>query len=178
MKIRKFNFKKVNSTNNTAIRIIKNSNLNYGMIISEIQKKGKGQYGKKWISYRGNLFVSFFFNLDQINLTLKKLTKLNYLLVKRLISSFCKKKIIFKNPNDLLISNKKICGLLQETIVINNRKYLIVGIGVNIVKSPNIKYYQTTNLSEVVGKKIDYKLVANLLRSIFEKNLLKYYKQK
>ena len=176
MKIRKFNFKKVNSTNNTAIRIIKNSNLNYGMIISEIQKKGKGQYGKKWISYRGNLFVSFFFNLDQINLTLKKLTKINYLLVKRLISSFCKKKIIFKNPNDLLISNKKICGILQETIIINNRNYLVVGIGVNIVKSPNIKHYQTTNLSEVVGKKIDYKLVANLLRLIFEKNLLKYYK--
>ena len=176
MKIRKFNFKKVNSTNNTAIRIIKNSNLNHGMIISEIQKKGKGQYGKKWISYRGNLFVSFFFNLDQINLTLKKLTKINYLLVKRLISSFCKKKIIFKNPNDLLISNKKICGILQETIIINNRNYLVVGIGVNIVKSPNIKHYQTTNLSEVVGKKIDYKLVANLLRLIFEKNLLKYYK--
>ena len=176
MKIRKFNFKKVNSTNNTAIRIIKNSNLNHGMIISEIQKKGKGQYGKKWISYRGNLFVSFFFNLDQINLTLKKLTKINYLLVKRLISSFCKKKIIFKNPNDLLISNKKICGILQETIIINNRNYLVVGIGVNIVKSPNIKHYQTTNLSEVVGKKIDYKLVANLLRSIFEKNILRYYK--
>ena len=62
MKIRKFNFKKVLSTNNTAIRIIQNSNLNCGMIISEYQKKGKGQYGRKWKSYKGNLSASFFLN--------------------------------------------------------------------------------------------------------------------
>ena len=60
MKFRIFKFKKVDSTNNTAIRIIKNSNIKYGMVISEIQKNGRGQYGNKWISYKGNLFVSFF----------------------------------------------------------------------------------------------------------------------
>ena len=54
MKIKKFNFKKVNSTNKTAIKIIKNSKLNYGMVVSENQKNGKGQYSKKWISYKGN----------------------------------------------------------------------------------------------------------------------------
>jgi len=178
MKIRKFNYKKVNSTNNTAIKVIKNSNLNHGMIISESQKKGKGQYGRKWISYKGNLFVSFFFNLDRIDLTIKQLTKKNCLLVKKLISKFYRKKIFFKSPNDLLINNKKISGILQETITINDNKYLIVGIGVNIIKSPNVKNYPTTNLFELVGKKIDYKLIANLLRSIFEKNILKYYKKK
>jgi len=178
MKIRKFNYKKVNSTNNTAIKVIKNSNLNHGMIISESQKKGKGQYGRKWISYKGNLFVSFFFNLDRIDLTIKQLTKKNCLLVKKLISKFYKKKIVFKSPNDLLINNKKISGILQETITINDNKYLIVGIGINIIKSPNVKNYPTTNLFELVGKKIDYKLIANLLRSIFEKNILKYYKKK
>ena len=176
MKIRKFNFKKVNSTNNTAIKVIRNSNLNYGMIVSETQKKGKGQYGKKWISYKGNLFVSFFFNLDRIDLTIKQLTKKNCMLVKKLISNFYKKEIIFKVPNDLLINNKKISGILQETIKINNHKYLIVGIGINIIKSPNIKNYPTTNLFELLGKKIDYKLITNLLRSIFERNILKYYK--
>ena len=77
MKIHKFNFKKVNSTNNTAIKVIRNSNLNSGMIVSETQKNGKGQYGRKWISYKGNLFVSFFFNLDRFDLTIKQLTKKN-----------------------------------------------------------------------------------------------------
>ena len=178
MKIKKFNFKKVYSTNKTAIKIIRNSKLNYGMVVSELQTNGKGQYGRKWISYKGNLFVSFFYNIDNIKFSIKKFTKINCMLVKKLISRFYKKKILFKSPNDLLINNKKISGILQEIIVKDNKKYLIVGIGINIIKSPNISNYPTTNLLEIVGKKIDYKIMVNLLKLIFEKNLSKYIKTK
>ena len=66
MKLKKYLFKNVKSTNNTAIRIIKNSNYKSGMVISDKQIRGKGQYGKKWISYKGNLFVSFFYELKNI----------------------------------------------------------------------------------------------------------------
>tara|TARA_B110001452_G_scaffold211713_1_gene182228 strand:- start:168 stop:707 length:540 start_codon:yes stop_codon:yes gene_type:complete len=178
MKIRKFNFKIVNSTNDTAIKIIKKTKFDYGMVVSEKQKNGKGQYGKKWISYKGNLMVSFFYNIDKINLPLKKLTKINCLLVKKLISKFYKKKIVYKAPNDLLINKKKISGILQETIIKDDKKYLIVGIGINIIKSPNIENYPTTNLLEIINRKIDYNLLINLLRFIFEKNFSKYYKMK
>ena len=64
MKFKTFKFKKVKSTNNTAIRIIKNLNCKYGMVVSDAQSMGRGQYGKKWISYKGNLFVSFFYELE------------------------------------------------------------------------------------------------------------------
>ena len=178
MKIKKFNFKKVYSTNKTAIKIIRNSKLNYGMVVSELQTNGKGQYGRKWISYKGNLFVSFFYNIDNINFSIKKFTKINCMLVKKLISRFYQKKILFKSPNDLLINKKKISGILQEIIVKDDKKYLIVGIGINIIKSPNISNYPTTNLLEIVGKKIDYKIMVNLLKLIFEKNLSKYIKTK
>ena len=122
MKFKVFRFKKVESTNNSAIRIIKNSNVNYGMIISNEQKKGKGQYGKKWISYNGNLFVSFFYRLNNLNSSLKQITKINCLLVMKLISIYYKKKIILKKPNDLLINKKKICGILQEKISKLNKR--------------------------------------------------------
>ena len=69
MKFKRFKFKKVKSTNNTAIRIIKNYNLKNGMVISESQTNGKGQYGKKWISHKGNLFISFFHELKNINMS-------------------------------------------------------------------------------------------------------------
>ena len=178
MKIKRFNFKKVNSTNRTAIKIIKNSKFDYGMVVSDNQKNGKGQYGKKWISYKGNLFVSFFYNIDNIDSSIKKLTRMNCLLVKKLISKFYKKEIFFKSPNDLLINKKKISGILQEIIIKDDKKYLIVGIGINIVKSPNINKYPTTNLLEVVGKKINYKKMVNQLKLIFEKDLSKYFKMK
>ena len=178
MKFKIFKFKKVKSTNDTALRIIKNSNIKKGMVTSEIQLNGRGQYGRKWVSFKGNLFVSIFYNIDNINLSIKKLTRMNCLLVKKLISKFYKKEIFFKNPNDLLVNKKKISGILQETIVKDNKKYLIVGIGINIVKSPNITKYPTTNLLEIIDKKIDYKIMANQLKLIFEKKLSKYFKMK
>jgi len=174
MKFKIFRFKKVNSTNNTAIRIIRNSNLNYGMVISEMQNNGRGQYGKKWISYKGNLFISFFYNLENFTVSVKQLTKINCLLVKKLLSLHYKNKIIFKKPNDLLIDRKKICGILQETLTKLNKKYLIVGIGINLIKSPYIKNYPTINLLDLTKKSISKSKIENEIKKIFEFKLRKF----
>ena len=176
MKFKVFRFKKVKSTNNTAIRILKNTNIYYGMISSESQNNGRGQYGKKWISYKGNLFVSFFFKLDNLRISFKQLTKLNCLLVRKILSTYYKKKIIYKKPNDLLIDKKKICGILQETLIKLDKKYLIVGVGINLIKSPYIKNYPTTNLKELLNKKVSKIKIENQLKKIFELKLTKLYK--
>ena len=176
MKFKIFRFKKVVSTNNSAIKVIKNSNINYGMIIANEQKNGRGQYGKKWISYNGNLFVSFFYKLDNLTVSLKQITKINCLLVKKLLSFYYKKKIIFKKPNDLLIEKKKICGILQESVSKLNYKYLIVGIGINLIKNPNFKNYPTTNLSEILNKKVSKNKIEKQIKKIFEVRLTKLYK--
>jgi BirA family biotin operon repressor/biotin-[acetyl-CoA-carboxylase] ligase len=171
MKFKKFKFKKVKSTNNTALRIIKETNYTLGMVVAETQTEGRGQYGKKWISFKGNLFVSFFNELKKTNLSINVITKNNCLLVKNLLSKFTNKRIIIKKPNDLLIDKKKISGILQEVILIKGKKFLITGIGINIIKNPNIKNYPATNLQEVAKKSISKLKVENKLKNIFEKNL-------
>ncbi len=176
MKIKQFNFKKVKSTNQTAIRIIKKTNNEFGLIISEKQSNGKGQYGRKWISYKGNIFLSFFYKLENINLSLSLLTKKNCFLVKKVISKYYKKKITYKSPNDLLINKRKICGILQEKIENSKKKYLIVGIGLNLIKSPEILNYKTTNLFNITNQKINKKKIEKELKISFEKFLSKYYK--
>jgi BirA family transcriptional regulator, biotin operon repressor / biotin---[acetyl-CoA-carboxylase] ligase len=176
MKFKIFRFKKVKSTNSTAIRIIKNYQFNCGMIISETQNKGRGQYGKKWISYKGNIFVSFFYKIEDLTVSVKQLTKINCILVRELLSKYYKKKITFKKPNDLLIDKKKICGILQESISIFDKKYLVVGIGINLIKNPNIKNYPTINLYKLTNKKISKSKIENKLKKIFEEKLTKLYK--
>ena len=95
MKLKKFKFKKVNSTNNTAIRLIKSKNFKSGMVVAETQLKGKGQYGRRWISNKGNLFVSFFHEISLSNISISKITNINCLLVKKLLSKYTKKKNCF-----------------------------------------------------------------------------------
>ena len=87
MKLKKYRYKIVNSTNDLAIKIIKNTNNKSGIVIANKQKKGRGQYGKKWSSFKGNLFVSIFFPIDKIRISIKDLTKANCLLVKKLLST-------------------------------------------------------------------------------------------
>ena len=78
MKFKIFEFKKVKSTNDTAIRLIK-KNYSNGFIMSETQICGKGQRGNKWISKKGNLFISIFFKVNS-KLSLKKITSINLLI--------------------------------------------------------------------------------------------------
>ena len=61
-------FKNVTSTNDVAINLIKENNKITGCVYADTQTKGRGTYGKKWISENGNLFSSLFFPFI-VNLT-------------------------------------------------------------------------------------------------------------
>ncbi len=178
MKLKKFKFKKVKSTNDTAIRLIRGNFCNSGMVVADSQLNGKGQYGRKWISYKGNLFVSFFHEFSLSNLSISKITKINCLLVKKLLSKYINKDICYKKPNDLLIDKKKICGILQERISFSNKEFLITGIGINIKKNPLIENCPTTNMKKLTSKTIKKVQIENDLKHLFEKNFLRICKIK
>tara|TARA_B100000929_G_C15282682_1_gene344145 strand:+ start:114 stop:629 length:516 start_codon:yes stop_codon:yes gene_type:complete len=167
MKLKKFNFKKVKSTNNTAIRLIRRG-IDSGVVSANVQTKGKGQRGNKWISKKGNLFISIFFKVNS-KLSLKKITTINLSILKKIISSQIVGKIYIKLPNDILIYKKKVSGILQEIMYKNNNKYLIVGIGINVISSPNIRNYPTTYLNKYSKKKINKIKIINNIKLNFEK---------
>tara|TARA_A100001011_G_C14076839_1_gene742756 strand:+ start:143 stop:655 length:513 start_codon:yes stop_codon:yes gene_type:complete len=169
MRLKVLKFKSVDSTNNKAIKLIKSNKLKPTIIISTLQKNGRGRYGRKWISIKGNLFLSIYFKIKDHS-SLKFLTKKNCNLVKKSLSKFINKRILVKYPNDLLIENKKVCGILQETIIYKKYKFLIIGIGVNLIKSPNISNYPTTYLFKFIKKKIGINLVYNVIKKNFEKS--------
>ena len=176
MRLKVFNFKNIKSTNDRAIKIIKNSNINYGMVITENQKNGRGRYGKKWISYKGNLCASIFFEIDKSQLSIKQLTDLNCRIVRKILKTYCNKKISIKSPNDLLIDGKKISGILQEKINKFNKTFIIVGIGINLVKNPNIIDYPTTNLFTLTKVKFKKKEIEKKLKLNYEKIIPKIKK--
>ena len=169
MKLKTYSYKKVISTNKTAINKII-SGINKGIIVSDQQTNGRGSYGKKWISYKGNLFTTFFFNINEKK-NVNEMLKFNCNIVKMTLRKFIKKKINIKYPNDLIINNEKICGILQEILRIKNMKYMIVGIGINIDQSPNFQNYKTTHINQHLKNKISKKKVFNILKNIYEKKL-------
>ena len=89
--------------------------------------------------------------------------------MKSIISSQIKKKIRVKLPNDILIDKKKVCGILQEIIQNDNYKYIIVGIGINVINSPNILNYPTTCLNNYSNRKVNKIKMINKIKLFFEK---------
>ena len=75
MKLRKFEYKKLTSTNDKSIMLIKKG-FKRGIVFADKQLKGKGRYGRRWISIKGNLTISVFFSLQK-KFSLKKITKFN-----------------------------------------------------------------------------------------------------
>ena len=173
MKVKLLRFKSVKSTNDVALKLIQKKNSRPTMIVSETQTHGRGTMGKKWISQKGNLFISIFFEMNQKNINFKHFAILNAYLLKNILSKNFSKKIKIKWPNDLLHKNKKICGILQEVIDYKDKKFLVVGIGINTNIGPINKGFSSTSLKKIMDKNIDNNKVLNNIKSIYEKFLTK-----
>ena len=179
MKLRSLKFKSVKSTNDIALMLIKRYNIKPSIISSERQTKGRGTMGKKWISKRGNLFVSIFFHLEKDYPPFNEFSVINPVILSYVIKNFCKSKdISFKWPNDIFLNGRKICGILQELITLKKKDFLIIGIGLNVVSSPSIsKNYKATNILLETKRKPSIKKIVKLIIESYEnffKNLKTY----
>jgi len=171
MKLEIFKFGSCTSTSDIAINLIKRGERECGCVYADIQTKGRGTHGKKWISDRGNLFGSIFFPLKSGYPPFDEFSIINPIIISDVIKLFCRKKNInLKFPNDIFMNGKKICGILQELITLNDKKFLIIGIGVNIISNPNINNkYQATNIFFETKKKPKIKEIINQIIISYEK---------
>ena len=173
MKLKNFFFNRVKSTNNTAIRLIKN-NYKRGIVLSETQSKGRGQKFNNWVSQKGNLYISVFFEINN-KISLRNILKKNLSIIKNILKKKINSFITIKKPNDILLNKKKVCGILQEIIFKKEKKFLIVGIGINISSSPVFINYETTYLNNYSKKKINKIQLFNEIKKKYENNL-NYFK--
>ena len=129
-------FKEIDSTNDEAKRI--NIEKEFHIIVSDKQTNGRGRKGKTWSSPNsGNIYMTICTNKD---ISLKPISLISGLICKKAIDQLLDKPIIMlKWPNDILLKNKKIGGILVETESKGLNIKTIVGIGINL----NIKKEQS-----------------------------------
>ena len=95
------------------------------------QTKGRGQYGNSWENLpEKNLAYSFALKTKNINVSDTCFNFYTAILVRDFIANLTKTEVKIKWPNDLILKNKKICGMLFE----KKKNYFVVGIGINILQ--------------------------------------------
>jgi len=174
MKLKITKFKSVKSTNDKAIKLIQSGKHISGLVLSETQTNGRGTMGKKWISKRGNIFISIFFKVNFTKINIKFFLLINAKIIKNILEDYTKKIITIKKPNDLLIEDKKICGILQEVIEYKNNKFLITGIGINTITIPISKKFHSTCLKEHSKRIINNLNIVKKIKHIYENMIPKF----
>lgn len=95
------------------------------------QTQGRGQYGNSWENLpEENLAYSFALKTKNINVSDTCFNFYTAILVRDFIANLTKTEVKIKWPNDLILKNKKICGMLFE----KSKNYFVVGIGINILQ--------------------------------------------
>lgn len=154
------------STNNQAKELLKSLNDNF-MIIANKQTNGRGRDLKKFYSPE-SVGIYMTLVLRDFKNTMPFISKVTALAVLKNIKKFTQN-VYIKEPNDILIGNKKVCGILIESSLIGKENifdYVVVGIGININNSDFPFEIQNIAMSIKceVGREIDKNdLIENII---------------
>tara|TARA_B100001063_G_C16740388_1_gene544435 strand:- start:1094 stop:1837 length:744 start_codon:yes stop_codon:yes gene_type:complete len=157
-------FDEIDSTNDEAKRITLEKD--FHIIIAEKQTKGRGRLGKKWSSPNsGNIYMTICTENDLSKLPISLITGL---ICKKAINKISNKSIIMlKWPNDILLNNKKIGGILVETEVYNKKIRTIIGIGINIKIKKEESWWGDLSKFSIEAKRDE--LINQILSDFIEK---------
>ncbi len=151
-------FDKIPSTQTYALNMVAMGDArDHTVIMAEAQSDGRGRYHRTWVSHHGNLYASFIFSAEERDPRLAYVVAVA--VTETLISFGINPKI--KWPNDILIDDKKVCGILIEYA----GRFVIIGIGINIKSNPTVPSYKTTkldNYARVEKSELLNKLMKNL----------------
>ena len=135
-------------------------------VIAESQTIGRGRLKRAWVSPQGNIAVTIILYPARENI--HYLTMLAALAVLRSIEKTTRLKCQLKWPNDVLINNRKVCGILLESQAASESvDYVIIGIGINVNMRlsdyPEIASI-ATSLADETGEEVSRPV---LLRNLF-----------
>ena len=133
------------------------------------QTRGRGKLGRQWLSPAGNLYFSAVLKPYKNPRDLAPITLFSALAARALIVRLTKLPVVVKWPNDLLVHNKKIGGILTERLASGQ---VIVGIGLNVNAGrrafPGALKQNATSLALETGRKFSLPRCVALLCALLD----------
>lgn len=175
-------YKKIDSTQNEIWRLIESKTIkNKILIMADIQTNGKGTHGRIWhTDEEKNIAFSYYIETNCKSENLEGITiEIAQILVK-IFKEFYGIKLDIKKPNDIMIKDKKVGGILTESKVSSEIvKFLVIGIGINTEKmnfTDDIKNI-ATSIKKEFGIEVDRKKIITNFCEEFEKTLIRRIKK-
>lgn len=122
------------STNSTAMALAEAGSSDGSIVVAETQTAGRGRRGRAWHSLRGHhIYCSIIFRIaDEHSTWLSWIPLTSALAAAEAIFETARLPVLLKWPNDMLVSEKKIGGILCEKVGGQGQSVVVIGMGLNI----------------------------------------------
>lgn len=157
-------FDSLDSTNEEAKRLAKGGGCHGAVIWAKKQDEGRGRMGRHWVSSEGNLFVSVLLQPDKQQ---AELAQLSFVAAVAAIEAMeplvaeSKKGLRCKWPNDIILDDKKLGGILLESFQTDNadKPWVVVGVGINVDSYPPRTDFPATCLKDAGVELVSAKII-------------------
>ena len=136
------------------------------VVVVNNQTQGRGRIGKSWFSDKGSLTFSCSISMNNLLHSWHINMAVSLALIKLLDNHGIN--ALIKYPNDIIVNNKKIAGILNEVINVDSTRYCILGVGLNVNNElfpQNIS--RSISMKNLLFKKNSKIKILNMLLSYF-----------
>jgi BirA family biotin operon repressor/biotin-[acetyl-CoA-carboxylase] ligase len=151
-----FSYDTVDSTNTIAYTFAQDGLAEGAVVVAEAQRKGKGRLGRQWSSPKGaGIYLSCILRPQLLPLEVPKITLVTAVACVTAVRSVSGLNAQIRWPNDVLINDKKVCGILTEMRAEQDTvNFVIVGIGVNVNTTSSDLPDEATSIKEELGRSV------------------------
>jgi BirA family biotin operon repressor/biotin-[acetyl-CoA-carboxylase] ligase len=170
-----YHYETIPSTNDRAYELAEDGAAEGTIVVAESQTKGKGRIGRSWVSPKGGgVYMSIVLRPDIETNEIPTLTLITALSMVRAIKETCSLSGLIKWPNDILINDKKVCGILTEIKAQPDRvDFMVLGIGINVNTAGGKLPPEGTSLKAEKGEAISRIQIVKSFLENFEKDYIK-----
>lgn len=177
----------LNSTNSLAMQLITDlTGCRPALILTEQQTAGRGRGAHQWFSDAGALTFSLVLDVDAIPAAERSLISIaTGIAVRKTLEEALdaiqqpeqgigrRRNVMVKWPNDVMIDDRKVCGVLTELASDANQVSVVIGVGINVnnslVSLPAEIQSKATSIFDICGQTVDLsELLIRLLLAIQE----------
>ena len=165
---------KTDSTNVWAGRLAREGAPSRTLVCADMQTDGRGRRGRRWESPPGeSLYMTLILRPDFCPQQASMLTLVTGLSVAQALCAMTGLEALLKWPNDVVVSGKKICGILTEMSAGMERvEYILIGVGINVngCEFPEELKAMATSVKLELGHAVSRWELAAMVWNCFEEN--------
>ena len=165
-------FDEVTSTMDVAGNLARNDSPHFTVVIAGRQSKGRGRLKRTWLSSEGGLYFTIILRPQIPPAFISRINFAASMIFAQTLHSMFHIDARVKWPNDILVNEKKVAGLLSEMEAETDMvTFINIGMGVNVNNDPTPREPMAVSLKKVLGRNISRKQLLSKFLDEFENRL-------